>query len=98
MLWRQAPGPGLVSRSETAPRRGTARARGGRHRRGDADAQQPQADAYLDLGEVLALADRPREAADALEQALARYDRKENLVMAARTRTRLAELELGASR
>jgi DNA-binding SARP family transcriptional activator/class 3 adenylate cyclase/tetratricopeptide (TPR) repeat protein len=49
-----------------------------------------QADVYADLAEVLSLAGRAQEAADALEQALARYERKENLVMAARIRTRLA--------
>jgi class 3 adenylate cyclase len=51
-----------------------------------------QADAYADLAEVLSLAARRREAAQALEQALGRYERKQNLVMAERTRTRLEEL------
>jgi tetratricopeptide (TPR) repeat protein len=49
-----------------------------------------QADAYADLAEVLALAGKPEEARVALEQALARYERKGNLVMAERTRERLA--------
>jgi tetratricopeptide (TPR) repeat protein len=48
-----------------------------------------QGDVYADLGEVLLLAGRAEEAARALEQALARYERKGNVVMAARTRERL---------
>ena len=51
-----------------------------------------QADAYADLAEVLSLAGRHREATQALEQALERYERKQNLVMAGRTRTRLQAL------
>jgi class 3 adenylate cyclase/tetratricopeptide (TPR) repeat protein len=50
------------------------------------------AEAYADLGEVLTLAGRPQEAADTLEQALVRFETKENLVMAGRTRERLATL------
>jgi tetratricopeptide (TPR) repeat protein len=51
-----------------------------------------QAGVYADLAEVLSLAGRRREAADAFEEALARYERKENLVMAERTLARLTEL------
>ena len=51
-----------------------------------------QGDAYADLAEVLTLAGRAEDAAEALEQALVRYERKENLVMAERARQRLAEL------
>ena len=51
-----------------------------------------QGDVYADLAEVLALAGRPEDAAEALEQALARYERKGNVVMAARTRDRLERL------
>jgi tetratricopeptide (TPR) repeat protein len=51
-----------------------------------------QADAYADLAEVLALGGNSEGAAEALELALARYDRKENLVMARRVRARLKEL------
>ena len=57
-----------------------------------------QADAYTDLGEVLIVAGRPKEAAEALQQALARYERKENIVMAERMQTRLRELEATATR
>jgi tetratricopeptide (TPR) repeat protein len=51
-----------------------------------------QAWAFFDLAEVLALGGRREDAAEALEQALDLYERKENLVMAERTRTRLSEL------
>jgi class 3 adenylate cyclase/tetratricopeptide (TPR) repeat protein len=51
-----------------------------------------QGDAYAELAEVLTLAGKPDEAGHALEQALVRYERKENLVMVERTRTRLSEL------
>jgi class 3 adenylate cyclase/tetratricopeptide (TPR) repeat protein len=51
-----------------------------------------QADAYADLAEVLSLAGRHQEAAQALEQALERFQRKQNLVMAERTRRRLEAL------
>jgi class 3 adenylate cyclase/tetratricopeptide (TPR) repeat protein len=59
---------------------------------GETDMLDFQADTYADLGEVLDLAGRPGEAVSALEQALERYERKENLVSAERTRTRLRQL------
>jgi tetratricopeptide (TPR) repeat protein len=49
------------------------------------------AQTYADLGEVVSLAGRADEAAAAFGEALARYERKENLVMAERTRARLAQ-------
>jgi class 3 adenylate cyclase/tetratricopeptide (TPR) repeat protein len=49
-----------------------------------------QGDAYTELAEVLVLLEKRDEATAALEQALERYERKGNLVMAARTRERLA--------
>jgi class 3 adenylate cyclase/tetratricopeptide (TPR) repeat protein len=51
-----------------------------------------QGDVYADLAEVLLIAGSGEEGAEALEQALARYERKGNVVMAARTRDRLAAL------
>ena len=48
------------------------------------------ADALIDLAEVLTLAGQ--DARTELEQALALYERKGNLVMAERTRSRRAEL------
>ena len=56
-----------------------------------------QGDAYADLAEVLTLGDRPEDAAEVLEQALVRYDRKEDLVKAGRARDRLAALREKAS-
>lgn len=54
------------------------------------DMLNSQADTYADLAVVLELAGKdPRFA---LEEALARYERKENLVMAERTRERLESL------
>jgi tetratricopeptide (TPR) repeat protein len=52
-----------------------------------------KAEARADLGEVLTLAGRPQEAAEALEEALVRFEAKENLVMAGRVRERLAALQ-----
>ena len=49
-----------------------------------------QGDANADLAEVLLLGGKADEAAAALEQALDRYERKGNLVMARRMRDRLA--------
>jgi len=56
------------------------------------------ADAYADLGEVLALAGRADEAAAAFAEALARYERKENRVSAQRAQARLAEIRAAAPR
>jgi class 3 adenylate cyclase/tetratricopeptide (TPR) repeat protein len=53
------------------------------------DALNHQGDALADLGEVLAAAGRADEAREALEQALDRYARKKNVVMAERIRERL---------
>jgi hypothetical protein len=56
------------------------------------DMLSQQGDAHADLAEAMALGARTRDAAEALEQAIARYERKENIVMAERVRGRLAEL------
>jgi len=64
----------------------------------DTDMLDAQGDACADLAELLSLADRPKEATEALEQALARYERKGNLVMAQRAQMRLAELQDAAPR
>ena len=57
-----------------------------------------QPDAWFTLGEILALARKTDEAETALEEALGRYEQKGNLVMADRTRRRLAELQEVAPR
>jgi len=51
-----------------------------------------QGDVYADLAEVLSLAGRPQEAADALGQALECYERKGNVVSTQRAQGRLAQL------
>ena len=56
-----------------------------------------QGDAYADLAEVLLLAGKADEATAPFEQALERYDRKGNLVMAGRMRDRLSALREKAS-
>jgi tetratricopeptide (TPR) repeat protein len=63
----------------------------------ETDFLDAQGVAYADLAHVLLLAGKPDEAAAALEQALARYERKENLVMAGRMRDRLSALREKAS-
>jgi class 3 adenylate cyclase len=91
MLWRQVRAKVLARRGEHAEAERLARdalAIGA-----ETDMLNPVADTYADLGEVLALASRADEAAAAFAEALARYERKENLVMAERMRARLAELQ-----
>jgi hypothetical protein len=56
------------------------------------DLLNDQAWAYADLADVLLLASRTNDGAEALQEALVRYERKENLVMAERVRARLAEV------
>ena len=56
-----------------------------------------QGDAYCDLAEVLAAAGRTDEAADALEQALERYERKKNLAMVAQVKPKLEALRAEAA-
>jgi class 3 adenylate cyclase len=57
-----------------------------------------QGDAHADLGEVLLLVGKPEAAASALEQAIERYERKENLASIRRTQARLAEIQSDAAR
>ncbi|PWU25361.1 MAG: adenylate/guanylate cyclase domain-containing protein [Candidatus Rokuibacteriota bacterium] len=56
------------------------------------DALNEQAEARMDLAEVLEVGGKTKEAFTALEQALGLYERKGNVVMAERMRARLAEL------
>jgi class 3 adenylate cyclase len=81
-------------------------ARRGKHRDGEllareaveicekTDLLNDQASVFADLAAVLLLGGRTEDAAEALEQALVRYDRKENLVMAGRVQAHLDELRL----
>jgi class 3 adenylate cyclase len=82
MLWRQTRALVLAHRGDHTPALRLAR-------RAVAIAEQvddlnARGDALLDLGEVLALSGRRDEAAAVLEQARTLYERKGNLVMAAR--------------
>jgi class 3 adenylate cyclase/tetratricopeptide (TPR) repeat protein len=64
----------------------------------ETDGLDAQGDALADLAEVLLLAEKPDVAADAMEQALERYERKENIVSAKRAKARIAELRTTAAR
>jgi class 3 adenylate cyclase/tetratricopeptide (TPR) repeat protein len=90
MLWRQVRAKVLARRGEHAEAERLAREAVATGE--ETDMLDAQGDTYADLGEVLSRADRRKEAAEALEQALARYKRKGNLVMAGRTREHLASL------
>ena len=88
MLWRQVRAKVLARRGEHAEAERLAReavtiGEG-------TDFLNAQGDANADLAEVLLLGGKADEAKAALEQALERYERKENLVMARRMRDRLA--------
>jgi class 3 adenylate cyclase/tetratricopeptide (TPR) repeat protein len=89
MLWRQVQAKLLARRGEHAEAERLAREALAIAE--ETDQLNDVAGAYADLGEVLALASRADEAAAAFAEALARYERKENLVMAERTRARLAQ-------
>jgi tetratricopeptide (TPR) repeat protein len=90
VMWREAQalvdaGTGKHAEAERLAREAVALA-------DSTDALNLRGDASYDLGEVLAAAGKIEEAATALEQALERYERKNNVPMVARTRARLAEL------
>ena len=94
MLWRDAQALIEAHRGQhaTAERLAREAVQIGEH----TEALNAQAETYADLGDVLALAGRHEEAAEALEEALARYEAKENLVMAGRVRERLGTLREGS--
>jgi Flp pilus assembly protein TadD len=95
MLWRQVRGKVLARRGDHSEAERLAREAVAL---GDGtDMLDAQGDAHTDLGEVLALAGRADEAAGAYAEALARYERKENVVMSERMRARLAELQATAA-
>ena len=88
MLWRQVRAKVLARRGEHAEAERLAREAVAIS--DETDCLNWQGDAYADLAEVLQLSGKADEAKAALEQALDRYERKGNLVMAARMRDRLA--------
>ena len=90
MIWRQAKGLVLARRGEHVEAQKLAQEAvsiGAQTQHLDG-----QGETYWDLAQVLMLGDRPAEAAEALRQALDRYERKENLVMAERARRMLESL------
>jgi class 3 adenylate cyclase/tetratricopeptide (TPR) repeat protein len=89
MLWRQVHARVHAHRGDHAEAGRLAREAGEIGEQ--TDALNAQGDACCDLAEVLAAADRTKEAANVLEQALVRYEGKKNIVMAGRVRARLAE-------
>ena len=91
MLWRQAKAKVLARRGDHREAERLAREALGVAN--ETDMLDAMADAYADLGEVLELGGHTDDAAVAFTEALARFERKENLVMAERTRARLAELQ-----
>jgi tetratricopeptide (TPR) repeat protein len=88
MLWRQVRGKVLARRGELE--KGDRLAREAVALAEETDMLNAHADALIDLAEVLALAGQ--DARTELGQALMLYERKGNLVMAKRARSRLAEL------
>ena len=92
MLWRQVRAKVFGRRGENAEAERLAREAVALCE--ETEMLDAQGDAYSDLAEVLLLIERPEEAAEALERALARYERKGNIVMAGRTRDRLEALRI----
>jgi class 3 adenylate cyclase/tetratricopeptide (TPR) repeat protein len=90
MLWRQA-------RARVLARRGRLEEAEQLAREAVAIGEQTEdldskAQTRADLGDVLALAGRPKDAAAAIEEAVTRFEAKENVVRARQMRKRLAEL------
>lgn len=90
MLWRQAKAKVLARRGEHAEAERLAREAVAIGE--DSDFLDGQGDAFDDLAEVLVVVGKADEAAEALEQALERFERKGNVVSAGRVRARLIEL------
>jgi tetratricopeptide (TPR) repeat protein len=90
MLWRQVRALVHAHRGEHAEAEALARDAVGIAER--TDGLNHQGDAFCHLAEVLESAGRTDEAAETLEQALERYERKKNLAMIAQVRPRLDAL------
>ena len=89
MLWRQVRAKVLARQDDTAEAERFAREAVAIGE--DTDMLNEQGDTYADLAAVLMLACKTGEAVAALEHALARYERKGNVVSTQRTRAQLAE-------
>jgi tetratricopeptide (TPR) repeat protein len=90
MLWRQVRAKVLARRGAREEAESLARAAVAIGDR--TDMLDFQAQAYADMGEVLEVAGRTTEAAEAFGQALLRFERKEDFALASRTRRRLEAL------
>jgi class 3 adenylate cyclase/tetratricopeptide (TPR) repeat protein len=91
MTWRQAKALVAARRGRTGEAVRLAREAVDIAR--ETDMLNGQGEAFFDLGEVLALANDPTGAAEAYAQALARYERKGNVISGARTQEKLIQLE-----
>jgi class 3 adenylate cyclase/tetratricopeptide (TPR) repeat protein len=88
--WCQVQARVLAHRSEHAEAEHLAREAVASHE--ESDSLTFQGDAWCDLAEVLAAAGRDEEAAAAFDEALERYERKQNIPLARQVRTRLSTL------
>ena len=91
MIWKQVRAKVLARRGEHAE--GERLAREAVEIGEGTESLIGQGDAHADLAEVLFLAGKPDEAAEALRRALDRYERKEHLVLAQRVRDRLGSVD-----
>jgi tetratricopeptide (TPR) repeat protein len=89
-LWRQVQALVHASRGEHGEAESLAREAAALFK--ETDMLVNQGNAYCDLAEVLATAGRTEGAAEALEQALERYERKKNLAMVAQVQPKLEGL------
>jgi len=91
MLWRALRAKVLASRGATSEADSLARVAVEVGRK--TDSINVQGDVVMDLAEVLVLGGRERDAREAVEDALSLYERKGNVVSAARARAVLDELD-----
>jgi tetratricopeptide (TPR) repeat protein len=96
MLWRQVRAKVLARRGEHGEAERLAREAVATAE--ETDMLDAQGAVYADLAEVVLLAGRSKDAAEALEQAVERYERKGNVVSTERAQARLAELQDAAPR
>jgi class 3 adenylate cyclase/tetratricopeptide (TPR) repeat protein len=90
-LWRQVKARVLAHRGEYEEAERLAREAVAIY--GETDALNYQGDAWCQLAEVLLEAGQVKEATEAFEQALDRYQRKRNLTLADRTRRRMSAVQ-----
>jgi tetratricopeptide (TPR) repeat protein len=95
--WEPLPLQGIVHAHRGEHEPGERLAREGVMRGDRTDMLTLQGDAWWDLADVLLMAGKTTGAADALEQALDRYERKKNVAMAAQVRPRLDSLRAAST-